>query len=69
MEANIMPRRQNKETRPQNREVEDEMIRPPESESEPPRPATEPHEGHEKNDHSQYDNRPEPPGNIHERGR
>ncbi len=29
--------------RPHNREVEDEMIRAPRGENQPPRPATEPH--------------------------
>jgi hypothetical protein len=29
-------------TRPKNREVENEMVQPPEREGKPPRPATEP---------------------------
>lgn len=33
------------EDRPKNREVEDEMIRIPEKEGRPPRPATEPKDG------------------------
>ncbi|GFE73840.1 hypothetical protein [Novosphingobium sp. TCA1] len=33
------------EKRPKNREVEDEMVRPPKKEGEPPRPATEPARG------------------------
>jgi hypothetical protein len=37
-----------KAKRPQNREVENEMIRPPEWEGEPPRSATEPPQPHKK---------------------
>lgn len=51
-------------TRPKNREVENEMIRPPAAKGKPPRSATDPHGNSEGMGDSKEG--AAPPGNIHE---
>ncbi len=51
--------------RPKNREVEDEMIRPPASPGKPPRSATDP-KGEQDGKNADDSGDAAPPGNIHE---
>jgi len=51
--------------RPKNREVEDEMIRPPASPGKPPRSATDP-KGEQDGKNAGGSGDAAPPGNIHE---
>ena len=51
--------------RPKNREVEDEMIRPPASPGKPPRSATDP-KGKQEGKNADGFGDAAPPGNIHE---
>lgn len=53
------------ERRPKNREVEDEMVRPPAEKGEPPRAATDP-KGEDSGKSDEASQGAAPPGNIHE---